>query len=67
MCVSRSGGLLLKYPGRIGEAAVYGAGCWAASSGSKSSTGQRPRMEGVACSVSGTFPNDGRLELDVER
>lgn len=39
-----SGGLLLKYPGRIGEAAVFGAGCWS----------QSDSKIGVACSVSGT-------------
>lgn len=36
-----SGGLLLKLPGRIGEAAFYGAGCWA----------QGAPM--LACSISG--------------
>jgi len=44
-----SGGLLLKHPGRVGEAAVYGAGCW--------TTGR------MACSVSGTGEHIVRANL----
>ncbi|KIY74424.1 N-terminal nucleophile aminohydrolase [Cylindrobasidium torrendii FP15055 ss-10] len=38
-----SGGLLLKYPGRVGEAAIYGAGCWA----------DMQNGIGILCSISG--------------
>lgn len=41
-----SGGLLLKFPGRIGQAAVFGSGCWAQNSSDR----DKPS---IACSVSG--------------
>ncbi|TBU49519.1 N-terminal nucleophile aminohydrolase [Dichomitus squalens] len=44
-----SGGLLLKLPGRVGEAAIYGAGCWATHK--------------TACSVSGAGEYITRLSL----
>lgn len=43
---SSSGGLLLKYPGRIGQAPIYGAGYWAENSQEKS-------KPSVACTVTG--------------
>ncbi|GLB37601.1 putative N-terminal nucleophile aminohydrolase [Lyophyllum shimeji] len=50
-----SGGILLKHPGRIGEAAIFGAGCWAeyfADAGVR-----------IACSISGAGEYIARATL----
>ncbi|KAI0812417.1 nucleophile aminohydrolase [Irpex lacteus] len=48
-----SGGLLLKPSGRIGEAAMFGAGCWA----------QQVADRGIACSISGSGEYIARMML----
>jgi len=50
-----SGGLLLKYPGRVGEAAIFGAGCWASR--------YEQGLDGMACSISGTGEHIIRTNL----
>ena len=59
-----SGGLVLKFEGRIGEAAVHGCGCWAADPGDSAGDGgdggdddgseeQEDEEPGLAVSISG--------------
>ncbi|KAI9253827.1 threonine aspartase 1-like protein [Phascolomyces articulosus] len=56
-----SGGISLKYPGRVGEAmkaAMYGCGCWA-----KNATENEPA---IACSTSGTGEQIMRTRITMQ-
>ncbi|KAJ7594287.1 nucleophile aminohydrolase [Mycena floridula] len=53
-----SGGILLKHPGRLGEGATFGAGCWAENY--KPST---TRLKASACSLSGAGEQIIRTDL----
>ncbi|ORX69077.1 N-terminal nucleophile aminohydrolase [Linderina pennispora] len=52
-----SGGIALKLPGRVGEAAMFGCGCWAERS---------TKSDAVACSVTGTGEQIMRVMLARE-
>ncbi|GJJ78188.1 taspase, threonine aspartase, 1 [Entomortierella parvispora] len=47
-----SGGIALKFSGRVSEAALFGAGCWAQDA-SPSSEPTAPSSHGFACSMTG--------------
>ncbi|XP_065912152.1 threonine aspartase 1-like isoform X2 [Dysidea avara] len=54
-----SGGLSLKFPGRVGHAAMYGCGCWAQNSSVED-------IPGFACSISGAGEHITRTLLAKE-
>ncbi|KAJ1675908.1 hypothetical protein EV182_000332 [Spiromyces aspiralis] len=57
-----SGGIAIKIPGRLGEAALYGSGCWAA----ETEAGEGSDVEMVGCSVTGTGEQIVRTVLGRE-
>uniref|UniRef100_A0A2K5Y9C8 Taspase 1 n=1 Tax=Mandrillus leucophaeus TaxID=9568 RepID=A0A2K5Y9C8_MANLE len=58
-----SGGLALKHPGRVGQAALYGCGCWAENTGAHNPYSTAVSTSGICLEIGFCHVGQGGLEL----